>query len=78
MIDGLARGPCREGLGALQQGERLGVERGGARRAHDAAVDHAPLPVEAEEDLRDALFAPGQCLLGVAFCRSSRAESRPT
>ena len=41
----------RKGLGALQHGERLRVERGRARRADDPAVDHAPLPVEAEEDL---------------------------
>src|SRR5262249_55479355 len=51
----------REGLCAAQQRQRLLVERFRARRARDAAVDHAPLPVEAEEDLGNPLLATRLC-----------------
>src|SRR5262245_6380938 len=47
---------CRERLRATQQRQRLLVERGRARRAHEAALEQPPLPVEAEKDLGDALF----------------------
>src|SRR5262245_5738593 len=47
----------RERLRAAQQRQRLLVERGRARRAHEATLEQPPLPVEAEEDLGDALFS---------------------
>src|SRR6476619_719910 len=49
----------RERLRATQQRQRLLVERVRPRGAHHAAFEHAPLSVEAEEDLRHPLFTAG-------------------
>src|SRR5262249_31641995 len=57
----------REGLRAAQQRQGLLVERARARRARDTAVDHTSLPVEAEEDLGDPLFATRLCYRRIAL-----------
>src|SRR5262249_51981803 len=57
----------RKGLRAAQQRQGLLVERARARRARDTAVDHTPLPVEAEEDLGDPLLATGLCPRRIAL-----------
>src|SRR3974390_1352520 len=44
-------------LRTVQQRQRLLVEDGRAGAVHDAAFDEMALPVEGEENLRDALFA---------------------
>ena len=49
----------RREVHAAQKRERLLVERGHAGAAFDAAVDHAPFPVEVEDDVGDALFTAG-------------------
>src|SRR5262245_61451171 len=43
---------CRERLRATQQRQRLLVKRGRARRAHEAALEQPPLPVEDRKSTR--------------------------
>src|SRR5262245_32809489 len=68
----------RERLCAAQQRQRLLVERGRARRAHETTVEQPPLPVEAEKDLGDALFTARAGRFRIALvAQQRRNELRP-